>query len=402
MPDRRRLFRAQHQDISIQADLGSGKYVVRGTRDIRYEVDLQKLSCTCPDWEKREPTDGCKHILAAKIKEGNIESLPSAKTTGGFQNTSSSRNIPNWDRLARQTKKRDNWTCQHCKKQGGQQGSAELHAHHIEPRSKGGKDTLNNLITVCHSCHEDLHGHRIPSGSHQNFSSPKPGTGTQTSKPATNRDKLQPDTQNHDPDEATQDSESPVNLECNTCGSPIEFFQSTTDVCDNCLAEAAPNTQTDKSPNQGLSTSQSKSQNDFPTQVDKSPEEETNISYNKVSGILLIMSGVSALYGLISFSNSDYFFSMSCILISVYTLPVGLQALIKQSVLTRHTTLPTKYRKKSVILTGIGVFLVLPSGIGVISHIFGGDIHSPSGLVVLVCIGVLLLITRQVLIYSKL
>lgn len=401
MPDKRRLFRAQHQDISIQADLGSGKYAVRGTRNITYEVDLQIPSCTCPDWEKREPTDGCKHILAVKIKEGSIKSLSSAKTAGGSQGAFSNRNIPNWDRLARQTKKRDNWTCQHCNKQGGHLGSAELHAHHIEPRSKGGKDTLNNLITVCHSCHEDLHDHRIPSGSHQNFSSPNPGTGTQTSKPATNGDKLQPDTQNHDPDEATQDSESPVDFECNTCGSPIEFFQSTTVVCDNCLAEAAPNTQTDKSPNQGLSTSQSKSQNDFPNQVDNSLEEETNISYNKVSGILLIMSGVSALYGLISFSDSGYFFSMSYILISVYTLPVGLQALIKQSVLTRHTTLPTEYRKKSVILTGIGVLLVFPSGFGVISHIFGGDIHSPSGLVVLGCIGVLLLITRQVLIYSK-
>lgn len=308
MPDRRRLFRAQHQDISIQANLGSGKYIVRGTRDITYEVDLQKPSCTCPDWEKREPTDGCKHILAVNIKEGNIESLPSAETIGGFQSTSSSRNIPNWDHLARQTKKRDNWTCQHCEKQGGQLGSAELHAHHIEPRSKGGEDTLNNLITVCHSCHEELHDHRIPSGSRPNSSSAKIRTGTQTNKPKINGNDLQSDIEEHDPDTATQDRESPANVECKSCGGPIENIPSNTNICDNCLAERTAEPQTGKNLNQGLSVSQSTSQNDIPIQTDENPEKEPKISYNKVGILFLIMSGVSVLYGWVSFSDSYYFF----------------------------------------------------------------------------------------------
>jgi len=47
---------------------------------------------------------------------------------------------------------RDNYTCQHCKKHVG-----TLNAHHIIYRSKGGADTLDNLITLCKKCHKDLH-----------------------------------------------------------------------------------------------------------------------------------------------------------------------------------------------------------------------------------------------------
>lgn len=39
----------------------------------------------------------------------------------------------------------------------------ELHAHHIVPRSKGGKSTLRNGTTLCRGCHEDHHaGREIP------------------------------------------------------------------------------------------------------------------------------------------------------------------------------------------------------------------------------------------------
>lgn len=401
MPDRRRLFRAQHQDISIQTNLGSGKYIVRGTRDITYKIDLQKPSCTCPDWEKREPTDGCKHILAVKIKEGKIESLPSAKTSDGSQSASSSRNIPNWNRLARQTKKRDNWTCQYCGKQGGQLGSAELHAHHIKPRSKGGEDTLNNLITVCHSCHEDLHDQRIHSGGHPNSTPANTRAGRQTSKPTTNGDDFQSGTEEHDHDIDTQNSGSPDKVRCKSCWSPITDLSSNTDVCDNCLTKRAPKSQADKSPNR-LSRSESKSQKDLPTQTDQSPEEETKISYNLISFLFLYTSGVSALFGWMSFSDSDFSFSIGIFLVSVYTLPVGLQALVKQEVLTRYKHLPTKYRKKSVVVTCLGVFMASPTGVGLISLISGdSEIYSLGGVVAMFSIGMLLLITRQILIFSK-
>jgi len=49
---------------------------------------------------------------------------------------------------------RDGWKCRHCNFRGN------LHAHHVVYRSLGGEDALNNLITLCNSCHSGHHnGH---------------------------------------------------------------------------------------------------------------------------------------------------------------------------------------------------------------------------------------------------
>lgn len=44
---------------------------------------------------------------------------------------------------------RDNHSCQLC----GKFGTSKLHIHHILKRTEGGGDTLDNLLTVCQSCH---------------------------------------------------------------------------------------------------------------------------------------------------------------------------------------------------------------------------------------------------------
>jgi len=51
--------------------------------------------------------------------------------------------------------KRDNYTCQSCKKRTKK--NIELHVHHIVFKSNGGTDTKNNLITLCKICHDKLH-----------------------------------------------------------------------------------------------------------------------------------------------------------------------------------------------------------------------------------------------------
>src|SRR5256885_2090801 len=43
---------------------------------------------------------------------------------------------------------RDDYVCQHCERRAGR-----LEAHHIVERSRGGKDTLDNLLTLCDQCH---------------------------------------------------------------------------------------------------------------------------------------------------------------------------------------------------------------------------------------------------------
>lgn len=51
---------------------------------------------------------------------------------------------------------RDKCKCKMCNKSG-----VKLEAHHIVFRSDGGKDTLNNLITLCHSCHSKVHAGKL-------------------------------------------------------------------------------------------------------------------------------------------------------------------------------------------------------------------------------------------------
>jgi len=46
---------------------------------------------------------------------------------------------------------RDGWRCQQCGH------LAELQVHHIKLRSHLGNDAENNLITLCASCHQDVH-----------------------------------------------------------------------------------------------------------------------------------------------------------------------------------------------------------------------------------------------------
>ena len=51
---------------------------------------------------------------------------------------------------------RDGYTCQHCSKR-----NVRLEAHHIVFRKHGGKDTLENLLTLCDQCHHHLHQGKI-------------------------------------------------------------------------------------------------------------------------------------------------------------------------------------------------------------------------------------------------
>lgn len=53
---------------------------------------------------------------------------------------------------------RDNYTCQYCK---GKHKDSKLEIHHIIFRSQGGSDEESNLITLCHTCHRDLHNGKI-------------------------------------------------------------------------------------------------------------------------------------------------------------------------------------------------------------------------------------------------
>lgn len=58
-----------------------------------------------------------------------------------------------WLMLRRKTFKRDSFICQRCKIMFSENGLM-LQAHHVKPRSEGGKTKLSNLITLCNPCHD--------------------------------------------------------------------------------------------------------------------------------------------------------------------------------------------------------------------------------------------------------
>jgi DNA-directed RNA polymerase subunit RPC12/RpoP len=65
----------------------------------------------------------------------------------------------NWNKIRRKVLKRDGYKCTNC---GVHTREAELHVHHITPISEGGTHSLPNLTTLCYSCHNNEHSHRIP------------------------------------------------------------------------------------------------------------------------------------------------------------------------------------------------------------------------------------------------
>lgn len=62
----------------------------------------------------------------------------------------------NWKELSEQCKIKANYKCQKCGKSFINNKIA-LHAHHIIPLSKGGRNILANLIAVCEDCHSHIH-----------------------------------------------------------------------------------------------------------------------------------------------------------------------------------------------------------------------------------------------------
>ena len=80
-----------------------------------------------------------------------------------------------WDQRRKAIYKRDGYACQNCGRRGGPTGTAELHCHHIVPKSKGGSHHPSNLITLCWKCHNAQHDHHISRNKRPSSTSGSPG-----------------------------------------------------------------------------------------------------------------------------------------------------------------------------------------------------------------------------------
>ena len=72
-PDSRER-RAQEEEMDVSLLRKGGVYEVRSESGNTYKVDICLGTCTCLDWQQREPEGGCKHFrrVDAEIKAGNV------------------------------------------------------------------------------------------------------------------------------------------------------------------------------------------------------------------------------------------------------------------------------------------------------------------------------------------
>lgn len=58
-----------------------------------------------------------------------------------------------WQKRRKRVLRRDNYLCQPCKREGRLTPATEV--HHIKARAEGGGHELENLLSICSSCHEE-------------------------------------------------------------------------------------------------------------------------------------------------------------------------------------------------------------------------------------------------------
>ena len=73
----------------------------------------------------------------------------------GIQSIGRKRNMALPTELSTACFKRDGYRCRHCGDSNG------IHPHHVVYRSHGGKDALNNLLTLCWQCHRATHDGKL-------------------------------------------------------------------------------------------------------------------------------------------------------------------------------------------------------------------------------------------------
>ena len=65
--------------------------------------------------------------------------------------------LSGWENLKAYAKWRDGQKCRACGKSPRDDSSVRLEVHHIRRRADGGSDTPDNVVTLCHECHEAHH-----------------------------------------------------------------------------------------------------------------------------------------------------------------------------------------------------------------------------------------------------
>ncbi|WP_459190930.1 hypothetical protein [Halosimplex sp. J119] len=69
-----RTERARTEEMDVSLLRKGGVYEVQSASENTYEVDVASKTCTCPDFTKRQPSGGCKHLrrVDIEIRDGTV------------------------------------------------------------------------------------------------------------------------------------------------------------------------------------------------------------------------------------------------------------------------------------------------------------------------------------------
>lgn len=126
---------------------------------VKYVVEKSDISDSSIQTDFEVPNTAAEDAI--KRVDEKLEQAATVNNATGSQHNSTqnvSRDYPSdWNSRRKQVYKRDNYTCQNCGSMGGPRGNAELHAHHIVPKSRGGTHATSNLVSLCKQCHNTVH-----------------------------------------------------------------------------------------------------------------------------------------------------------------------------------------------------------------------------------------------------
>jgi hypothetical protein len=85
----RRAQRARDEAMTVSLRRTGGIYDVHSESGHTYRVDIGAETCSCPDWQEREPEGGCKHLRRVRldVRAGRVPTpdgrLPKVTSTDG-------------------------------------------------------------------------------------------------------------------------------------------------------------------------------------------------------------------------------------------------------------------------------------------------------------------------------
>ena len=97
---------------------------------------------------------GCEEVYRG-IKEEYVDGIGACKDCRERHKLRNSRGFASaWEILRFTILKRDGFTCRYCGKSPLDDKEVKLHCDHICPKSKGGENEKENLITACSICNQ--------------------------------------------------------------------------------------------------------------------------------------------------------------------------------------------------------------------------------------------------------